>query len=257
MQGLELAEILKKEMVTKDVLLLKLKVDDHYKDAEPGQFVMLQSGEQGHSDPYLRRAISICDIKDGCLSLLIQVVGKGTEWLTKRTEGDFLSVLGPLGKGFDTSLRRKKALIVAGGIGMAPFAYLTRLLHEQQNQVIAVVGGRNAEALVPAKRVFLGLDQLVFVSEDGSLGKKGLVTHFLPDLATVDAIYACGPNPMLQALKSIAEASACPCQLSLEGKMACGVGVCLGCTCKKGSEEGYAKVCTNGPVFWSTEVDLG
>lgn len=224
--------------------------------AEPGQFVMVQCA--AGSDPFLRRALSVSDVAGDAVSLVVQDVGPGTHLMRAFEEGAPVSLLGPLGKGFDTDLNNAHVLIIAGGVGIAPFPFLIKALAEGRNRVTVLAGGRNRDAVTDLDTLFEGLDvSFQVVTEDGSLGQKGLVTDHLPDLATVDRIYTCGPNPMLAAVKRIADGAGVPCQLSLEGKMACGVGVCLGCTCKgKTDEEPYLKVCTDGPVFWSEEVRL-
>lgn len=231
-------------------------VPDMAAAAKPGQFVMLGCGNG--NDPFLRRAISIHDVEGAALTLDIQVVGSGTALLGALNTGDTVHLLGPLGQGFDTALDGGNVCLVGGGIGKAPFGYLLRALQTSGTQVTAIMGGRNADALG-------GLDafennaqvELRLATEDGSLGTRGFVTDLMDDIRQYDRIYACGPTPMLRAVKTLAEAAEVPCQISLEGKMACGVGVCLGCTCDNSDPDGlYHKVCTDGPVFWSKEVLL-
>lgn len=223
--------------------------------AKPGQFVMVRSGEG--TDPFLRRAISISDVQNDALSLVVQNVGMGTKAIQALKPGATISILGPLGKGFDLAIADAHVLLIAGGVGIAPFPFLARRL-PKSNKISVIVGGRDASAVMGLASLFDDLDVTwQVVTEDGSVGEKGLVTTHLPKLSGVNRMYTCGPNPMLAAVKDIAETANVPCQLSLEGKMACGVGVCLGCTCKgKTDAEPYAKVCTDGPVFWSEEVRL-
>ena len=225
-------------------------------EAVPGQFVMVECSKNGAT--FLRRAISINQCKDGIVSLMFAVVGEGTEELAALNEGDCVSLLGPLGRGFDCDIENEKIVMIGGGIGKAPFEYLTDALLAKNNELTFIVGGRTEAQLQ-------GLDcykdknvKLLFATEDGSLGQKGFVSQYFEEIEDCGRIYACGPTPMLAAVKRFADDKAIKCQLSLEGKMACGVGVCLGCTCKSGNPDAkvYPKVCQDGPVFWSEEVEL-
>lgn len=225
-------------------------------EAVPGQFVMVECSKNG--TPFLRRAISINQCKDGVLSLMFAVVGEGTEALASMNVGDTVSLLGPLGRGFDLDVEGKNLVMIGGGIGKAPFEYLTDALLAKGNNLTFIVGGRSEAQL-------RGLDcykeknvKVLYATEDGSLGEKGFVSQYFESIEGCDRIYACGPTPMLAAVKRFADEKGIKCQLSLEGKMACGVGVCLGCTCKSGNPDAevYPKVCQDGPVFWSEEVEL-
>lgn len=239
--------------------LLTLHAPDIAAKAQPGQFVTLQISEQ--IQPLLRRPISIHDVDadNGLVLLYYHVVGTGTELLSRLQAGDTISLLGPLGHGFDTTMAASRVYMVGGGIGQAPLRYLARVLKEQGKEVVAVMGARDAEGLKAVDFYEANGIPLKLSTEDGSLGSQGFVTDHLQNLAAerVDVIYTCGPKPMLRAVKALAEAQQIPCQVSLEEKMACGVGVCLGCTCKSSDPEApYPKVCTHGPVFWAQEVDL-
>lgn len=225
-------------------------------EAEPGQFVMVEASK--NATPFLRRAISINQCKDGVLSLMFAVVGEGTAALAAVDEGDTVSLLGPLGRGFDLEIEDKDVVMIGGGIGKAPFEFLADALLARNNRLTFIVGGRSAAQLA-------GLDaykeknvRLLYATEDGSLGEKGFVSVYFDAIKDCDRILACGPTPMLASVKRFADAAGIPCQLSLEGKMACGVGVCLGCTCQSGNPDAavYPKVCQDGPVFWSEEVEL-
>lgn len=226
------------------------------KTAHPGQFAMLECAE--NYDPFLRKAISINRIAGEAVAFAYQEVGKGTKALGKLNSGDKISYLGPLGKGFDLSPRGKKVLLIGGGIGRAPMEWLAEALAKRDNEVVVIFGAKNADGLggVPLEKDW-GKITWRFATEDGSRGVQGFVTQLMTDLEDYDQVYACGPTPMMQAVKEICQKAEKPLQISLEGKMACGVGVCLGCTCKgKHEDEPYPKVCKNGPVFWSEEVEL-
>lgn len=223
-------------------------------EAKPGQFVMVECGGK----TFLRRAISINDCHNGKLSLMFAVVGEGTQALANMEINDEASLLGPLGNGFDCDIKEKKIAFIAGGIGKAPFEYLSKILLEQNNHITMIVGGRDSNALAGLE-CYQDMEciQLLFATEDGSLGEKGFVTTYFEQLERMDRIYTCGPTPMLKAVQAFADSKHISCQLSLEGKMACGVGVCLGCTCQPRNEDAvYPKVCQDGPVFWSEEVSF-
>lgn len=225
-------------------------------EAQPGQFVMVECSKG--TAPFLRRAISINQCKDGVLSLMFAVVGEGTQAFSEMQEGETVSLLGPLGRGFALDVEGKNVVMIGGGIGKAPFEFLSDVLLAQGNQLSFIVGGRSAEQLQGLDSYQDKAVQLLFATEDGSLGMKGFVSQYFEQIKGCDRIYACGPTPMLAAVKRFADEAGIPCQLSLEGKMACGVGVCLGCTCKSGDPDAavYPKVCQDGPVFWSEEVEL-
>jgi len=225
-------------------------------EAVPGQFVMVETSRG--PTPFLRRAISINQCKDGVLSLMFAVVGEGTEALAAMDEGETVSLLGPLGRGFDLDIENKDVVMIGGGIGKAPFEYLTDALLAKGNRLTFIVGGRSAAQLAGLEAYAEKNVRLLYATEDGSLGEKGFVSAYFDAIKDCDRIAACGPTPMLAAVKRFADEAGIPCQLSLEGKMACGVGVCLGCTCKSGNPDAavYPKVCQDGPVFWSEEVEL-
>ncbi|MEE0434046.1 MAG: dihydroorotate dehydrogenase electron transfer subunit [Peptococcaceae bacterium] len=225
-------------------------------EAMPGQFVMVECSHG--STPFLRRAISINQCKNGVLSLMFAVVGDGTEALAAIEEGETVSLLGPLGRGFDLDVQNQHIVMIGGGIGKAPFEFVTDALLKKNNRLTFIVGGRSAEQLQGLEAYNDKNVTLLYATEDGSLGEKGFVNTYFDRIRTCDRILACGPTPMLAAVKRFADEAGIPCQLSLEGKMACGVGVCLGCTCKSGNPDAevYPKVCQDGPVFWSEEVEL-
>ena len=232
------------------------------RECVPGQFLMLKvSGEE--LDPLLRRPISIMDAhENGHLEMLYKVVGKGTRILARIPEGFELDIIGPLGNGFDIPEAPHKAILVGGGIGIPPLVNLCRKLTlNPSNRVAAFLGARSGNDLPMVKR-FEKLGARVFTTtETGDTGQKGLVTapliKFLENDEDKDqkteqelqnaVIYACGPDPMLKAIKQLAESRGIPAQLSLEEHMGCGVGACLGCVVM--TTEGYQRVCSDGPVF--------
>ncbi|MDD2402524.1 MAG: dihydroorotate dehydrogenase electron transfer subunit [Clostridia bacterium] len=224
--------------------------------ASPGQFVHIRCSNG--LDPLLRRPISINDVdkEKGLVSIWYQVVGKGTEFLSKVKVGECLDVIGALGRGFDSNIDGKNVLLIGGGMGIAPLIYLGSVI-SKKNTVRGIFGGRNKD-VIPCILSESNFDYEL-CTEDGSIGREGLVTDLLEDQLhkeKIDAIYSCGPKPMLTAMQRISSREEIPLQVSLEAVMACGVGACLGCAFKgyRDGEEAWLKVCKDGPVFWDSEV---
>jgi len=238
--------------------------------ATPGQFVMLRVS--GAIDPLLRRPFGIFDVgvhtpaQSGAVSqpffeILYRVVGKGTAQLSTLHGGDLLDILGPLGSGFDLGNPDEEKLVVGGGVGLAPLYLLAREL-VKKSSVRLFAGGRTRDDILSITEFErLGVECYT-ATEDGSLGEQGLVTEALIrrlDLLKGKAtIYACGPHGMLNAVATIAAERKIPCQVSLEGYMACGVGACLGCVTPGNGHSAespdFRCVCTEGPVFESGEL---
>jgi dihydroorotate dehydrogenase electron transfer subunit len=227
--------------------------------AKPGQFVEVRCSET--LDPLLPRPFSIHDAEDNKIKILYQVVGEGTRLLSGKRPGDEISVLGPLGTGFFIDKKMKKAILFAGGMGAAPLYFLARKLIEKNIDVELYFGTRNKENLItinPFKK--LGI-KIHIASEDGSCGKKGLITCLLdnkvgaPIASSGQSIFTCGPRPMMKEIAKWALKNNLTGQASLEKEMACGVGVCLGCVVKIKGE--YKRVCKEGPVFAIDDVDWG
>lgn len=219
----------------------------------PGQFLHIKCGEEH----LLRRPISICEWQksepEDLVSIVFEVRGQGTAWLSARKAGDKLDVLGPLGHGFEIQ-REGKYLLVGGGIGVPP------LLGCCTKGSAAVLGFRSAERAMPLLlRKFKEYGGEVRVtSDDGTLGPRGFVDGPMRALlaagAVFDAVLACGPRPMLKSVARVAAEYQIPCQVSMEERMGCGVGACLVCACQ--AADGTMKhVCKDGPVFNATEVD--
>ncbi|MFA6320275.1 MAG: dihydroorotate dehydrogenase electron transfer subunit [Candidatus Omnitrophota bacterium] len=233
--------------------------------AKPGQFVEVRCS--AGSDPLLRRPLGIHRIIKGGAELLYEVVGKGTDILSQKKKGEELDLIGPLGNGFDVPGRKGIAILVAGGNGVAPLFALAEKIEKLGWKVKVLIGARhNTHILCEKEFKSLGAEVIV-ATEDGSKGHKGLVTHLLKtELAGAQTgkvvnVYACGPMGMLKAVANIARDYRAPCQVSLEERMACGVGVCLGCPVKikigHGINEAgytYKMVCKDGPVFDAEEV---
>lgn len=251
---------------------IRLTAPPAFAAATPGQFVMVRIG--GGIDPVLRRPFAVFDLGTGTDSagapqvwfeMLYKIVGKGTAMLAGLHDGDEVDILGPLGTGFDLGADDEEKLLIGGGIGLAPLYLLATELVKRRSPVRLFAGGRSRDDILCLEDFErLGVD-CYCATEDGSLGAKGFVTvpltRHLDALPGASTLYACGPDPMLHALAKIAANRNLPCQVSLEGYMACGVGACLGCV-TPGKDHSpqtpdYRCVCTEGPVFESSELKWG
>ena len=229
--------------------------------SSPGQFVMLRVGS-GY-DPLLRRPFGIYNVTEGGsrLEVLYKVVGRGTAIMAAMKPGEEVDILGPLGRGFPAPGAEERVIMVAGGIGIAPL-HMFALGHSKS---VLLYGAReSAEASLSGDVAALGLT-VKLSTEDGSAGSKGLVTdHLAEELAGGGVVYACGPMGMLKAVSAMAAEAGVRAYVSLENTMACGVGACLGCAVRFGGEGvssgkhgAFRMVCSEGPVFESTEIDWG
>jgi len=220
-----------------------------------GQFAHIRI--PGANELLLRRPFSICsaDPAGGAAAVVYQVAGQGTARLSACTEGE-LDVLLPLGNGFPTDERYKKILLAGGGIGIAPLKSVTEQAHGRRFDAALGYKAREYAYMMEAFKNACG--KTVIASDDGSIGFKGLVTDALHTykLEGYDAVFACGPVPMLKALQSYFEGKSIPVFASLEERMGCGMGGCAVCVCKLKGKNGfdYKKVCSDGPVFPLSEV---
>lgn len=240
-------KVLSNEKIASNVYLLTLPFP--HNPPQPGQFVMLK---QEHATTLLPRPISVCDVVDGTLVLLYQVVGKGTHQLSALVPGDSINMTGPVGHGFPVDEAQGKIALVGGGVGIAPLVYTGRKLKEKGIHVGSYLGFRD-EAYLADK--FAGFSNSLYVStESGRDGNKGLVTKGL-DPNQYDAVYCCGPTPMMEAVIKMCEACDVPVYVSLETKMACGIGACRVCTCTT-TEGKNLRTCMDGPVFLGKELNF-
>ncbi len=212
--------------------------------AKPGQFAQVRL--PGHS---LRRPISLCGIDPdrGELRLVFQIRGQGTAELARYQTGDKLEILAPLGQGFPID-RSKKTLLIGGGIGVPPLLAAAKALG---SQAVAVLGFRNQEAVILEEDFRETGAKTLVATDDGSYGHHGMVTELAAG-EDFDVLFACGPEPMLKAAQSLAESRGAKGYLSLEQRMACGVGACLGCAVELRDQAGqpyYGHVCKDGPVL--------
>ncbi len=224
---------------------------------DPGQFAMLSTLERWgggeHERPYLARAFSIARLLDGEAHYLLEDVGPGTQRLCELEVGEGLLALGPLGQGFRPPPDGRRALLVGGGVGIAPLAILQDALETEDVANTVLLGFRDGAHAAGAAL----LNEACVATEDGSIGHPGLVTDLLADQIEQDAhavVYACGPAPMLEAVRALCAARQVPAQLALEAGMACGFGACYGCAVPR-KDGGYLRVCVEGPVIDAAELE--
>jgi dihydroorotate dehydrogenase electron transfer subunit len=226
------------------------------REARPGQFLHVRVSRA--TAPLLRRPISILwsDFHEH-VEILFKVVRHGTALLAEKRVGETIDLVGPLGNSFPYDFTRD-AVCVAGGYGIAPLCFLARANVSDHNRRILLYGARTAAAITLQPEWRAAFDEVIITTDDGSLGRKGLVTDALRDLLVARrnvAVYACGPTPMLAAVAQCVARHAeptTPCHVSLENRMGCGVGACLGCIVP--TRRGLATTCTDGPVFSAGDV---
>ena len=247
------AEVKEQTCLATGIYDMRLIVGDMAKEARPGQFVCLYSND---GSKLLPRPISICGIdkEEGILRIVYRVAGEGTKEFSGYTKGTKVEVMGPLGNGY--TMKEKKAILIGGGIGIPPMLELAKQLDCEKSMVL----GYRDEAFL--KEEFEALGD-VFVSSDfGTIGIKGTVLDAIKEYGVEgDIIYACGPMPMLRAIKAYAQEHGMEAQISLEERMACGVGACLGCVCKSKEKDEHThvhnkRICKDGPVFDAREVEI-
>lgn len=230
------------------------------KDAKPGQFIAMYTND---TSKLLPRPISICEIdaEESALRVVYRVTGEntGTEQFSKMEAGDKLEIIGPLGNGFPfEKAAGKRVFLMGGGIGVPPILELAKQMDCVKKQII--VGYRDAQTFL--KEQFEENGELYISTEDGSVGTKGNVMDAIDENdLDADIIFACGPMPMLRAIKEYAEKKSIECYISLEERMACGIGACLGCVCKTKEKDHHSnvnnqRICKDGPVFLATEVEI-
>ncbi len=259
----EQAEVLAHQRPGPDWHTLSLHAPAIAAQAKPGQFVQVRvtGSEASISDPLLRRPFSFCtlDAAGGTLSLIYRVVGRGTALLAEVRPGQRLRLLGPLGTSFPDPAQQptRPLVLVGGGLGIPPMACAATWALAAGRATTAVLGARHRDYLAGAAEVAATGATVVTVTEDGSAGRRGLVTDVLAKALTPDTdVWACGPNPMLAAVKDLCAARGARAWICVERPMACGFGVCIGCVIPKADGTGYLKACLDGPVFPAQEVDV-
>ena len=246
----ENCKILEINRISETIFTMRLLAKEIAGQCVPGQFLHIGCGEH----LLLRRPISICDIDGDKLTLVFELRGEGTKWLSECLVGDMLDILGPLGRGFDIS--GKNIIVVGGGIGVPPLLYTAK---SATGNVTAVLGFRDKDRVMLVDD-FEGVCKEVYITtDDGSFAEHGFVSAPLERLlinSGYDAVLACGPRGMLKAVAEVCKRYEVPCQVSMEERMGCGVGACLVCACKTQTdgEEHMSRVCKDGPVFNAEEV---
>jgi dihydroorotate dehydrogenase electron transfer subunit len=205
----------------------------------------------------LRRPFSIYDVdyEKNVLSLLIKTVGDGTMALSKLKEGDILNLIYPLGNSFSLP-EGEKALLIGGGVGIAPMLLLAKHLVEKGYKPDVLIGGRSSKDIIEPEK-YKSFGEVFITTDDGSAGEKGMVTQhslFAEKVKEYSIIYACGPDPMMKAVARVAASHEIPCEISLENTMACGIGACLCCVVE--TIEGNKTTCIEGPVFDTRKLKL-
>ena len=249
--------VIEQKMIADGICSMWLDAKEVAVQAKPGQFISVYSNDKSRVLP---RPISICEIdrEKGTLRIVFRVVGKGTEEFSKAEAGDSFEILGPLGNGFPIEeAKGKKVLMIGGGIGVPPMLQTAK---EIEGEAIIVSGYRNQDLFLKEELESAGT--LFIATEDGSVGTKGNVVDAIREnQIEADMMFACGPKPMLRALKDYALEKGIPCWISMEEKMACGIGACLACVCQSKDVDSHShvhnkRICKDGPVFLSTEVEL-
>ncbi len=257
------SKLVKKEYLKSDIVRFKVEAKSIVERAKPGNFIEIRVSET--TVPFLRRPISIYNLNkdEGTLEFIFQIKGEGTKLLSKKEEGDLIDIIGPLGMGTFKINNYEKIAVIGGGIGVFPLYELSKEAKKEKREVSIYLGFRNKDYVVLEQEFKDVSDKLIITTDDGSYGIKGFAINELEkDLKNkkIDCIYACGPLPMLRAVKKLAMEKNIPCQISLEERMGCGIGVCLGCAVKtaRSSDENpqYFHVCKGGPVFQAKDVDI-
>lgn len=260
MPVLEEGVILSNQRVAEALWEMEIMAPQIAAQAKPGQFVQVKVGDL--LDPLLRRPLSLYDVDKtkGTLTFLYKIVGKGTELLSFRKAQENIELVGPLGHGFTLPAQPLRALLVGGGVGIAPLLFLARELQACDCKVTVVYGVGHQGQLAGLDRFRqLGIECLL-ATVDGSAGLKGFVTDLFDCeicIEEIDYIYTCGPEVMMGAVAKYAAKHSISGEVSLEENMACGVGACLGCARKlKNDDVNYVKVCQDGPVFDMQAVEF-
>ena len=255
----ENAAVVSQEQIAENIYSMGIRTEAAA-EAAPGQFISMYTND---GSKLLPRPISICEIdrEKGQLRVVYRVTGPGTgtEEFSRMKAGDTIPVIGPLGNGFPyEKAEGKRVFLMGGGIGVPPILELAKEMKCEKKQI--VVGYRDAETFL--REEFEQNGEVYISTEDGSVGTKGNVMDAIRENGLeADIIYACGPTPMLRAIKAYAEENGIVCYLSLEERMACGIGACLACVCQTKEKDHHSnvnnkRICKDGPVFLSTEVEI-
>ncbi|WP_317346986.1 dihydroorotate dehydrogenase electron transfer subunit [Blautia argi] len=249
--------IISQEKIAAEIYSMWIEAAEIAEQTRPGQFISVYCKDNSRILP---RPISVCEIdkEKGALRIVYRIAGKGTDEFSHMQAGDTVDIMGPLGNGFPMEeAKGKRVFLMGGGIGIPPMVQTAK---EAEAEITVIAGYRNSEIFLKEELEKAG--KLVVATEDGSVGTKGNVMDAIRENnLEADVIFACGPTPMLRAIKNYAEEKNILCYISMEEKMACGIGACLACVCKSKEKDSHShvhnkRVCKDGPVFLSTEVEL-
>lgn len=258
------AAVLFNHKLSEDSCLIGLKAPQVAEKAQPGQFVMLRMQDELWRHR-LSRPFSLCRVENDIVEIYFRIVGSGTRMLSGCSQGDTMELLGPLGNGFTISPRSELNIMVAGGMGVAPFPFLALRLSQlcQKAKNVLFTGAKTKDHLHHLDYFEEIGVQIRLATDDGSAGYKGFVTElFEQELDEIVRgrsevkIFACGPQPLLKKTAEIAIEHDIACQVAMEERMACGTGACLACVCKTGESNRwkYSRVCKEGPIFDAKEI---
>lgn len=241
------------EKLQPNIYLMKALAPQIASKVKPSQFCNIKVSD--YDFPLLRRPFSVCDVEGDSIFFMFDVHGEGTRLLSEKNKGDKIEIIGPLGNGFIYEKDFDNAVIVAGGLGAAPFPYLTKKL-KSKVEIFSFVGGRSKKYVVK-----YGLQNVQVATDDGTEGYYGTVIDLLKHKMSEfnigkTILFGCGPTPMLKALQEFAIENEFECQLSTETAMACGFGICQGCPVHSAKEDKYLLVCKDGPVFEARDIKL-
>lgn len=258
------AKVIEKERLSGDIYSLLLNVGPEVSEAVPGQFIDLYSEDKSRMLP---RPISICDVdkEKQQMRIVFRIAGAGTEEFSLKEPGDEIDIVGPLGNGYymPEADGNECHVLLGGGIGIPPMLYLAKCLFESgipKESIKTVLGFRDADTFLAGE--FEKYSEVYITSDNGAVGIKGNVIDGIKEYGIkADKIYACGPTPMLRGIKAFTKENGISAQISLEERMACGIGACLACVCKSEEVDDHSKVnnkriCKDGPVFFAEEVVL-
>lgn len=253
------AEVVSCEEILSNVFKIVF-TSQHLSKSVPGNFMMVRPGDA--TDPLLRRPFAVSGIDGDRVEILLQLKGMGTAQISRYACGQRVDILGPLGNCFKLPDTHGAICLVAGGMGIAPLLFLARTLTAKGRDFILYYGAVSKNSLLPLETLGLSAENICYVTEDGSAGFHGRVSDALfrsgdrdvPGGRKFDTVCCCGPLPMASAVYQLVSAAGLHFQVSLEEKMACGVGACLGCVVPDRCG-GYKRVCADGPVFDGNEID--
>lgn len=249
----EIARVISQNEISEGIFDMWIDTENIAKEAVPGQFISIYTKD---GSKLLPRPISICEIDGKKLRIVYRIAGAGTREFSSYANGQAVHILGPLGNGFPIQ-KGKKAILIGGGIGIPPMLELAKKIEGEKT---IVMGYRSKDTFLDNDLKKYG--EIVVATDDGSLGTCGTVIDAIRENNVMgEVIYACGPTPMLRAVKAYAAENNIEAWISLEEKMACGIGACLACVCKSTEVDGHSmvknkRICKDGPVFNAMEVDL-